>query len=127
MARKGYIRCPRCNYTNDPQVMTNEAKMYWNELVPDLQKLIQNLFKIVNKHVYGNKLTALEKSKFLYTIGGTKDKIDVIRGIKEYMHKEMYLKALPLNYLSAMIRNFSERKEITLKAERRMRGYDPPE
>ena len=44
-----------------------------------------------------------------------------------YMTQEMYKKGYTLDYLAAIIRNNAERKEITLKAERKMRGTDPPE
>jgi hypothetical protein len=106
--------------------MTTEARLYWDELKPGMQKLLNKLFNIVNRHVYGGKLSKMEKSKFLYTIGGTTDLKDVIKSITLYMNSEMYKKALPLTYLSAIIRNSSERKEITLKAERKLRGHDPP-
>ena len=77
--------------------------------------------------MYEGKLTGIEKSKFLYTVGGTADLRDVMLGIKQYVNDEMYLKAKPLSYLAAMIRNKVQNKETQLKAERRIRGYDPPE
>jgi hypothetical protein len=62
----------------------------------------------------------------MYTIGKTQDVKDIIHGINIYMSDKMYKKGFTLDYLAAIIRNNSERKSITLKAERRMRGYDPP-
>ena len=77
--------------------------------------------------MYENKLTGTEKSKFLYTVGGIADLREVIDGIKQYINDEMHLKGKPLSYLAAMIRNKVQHKETQLKAERRIRGYDPPE
>lgn len=125
--KRGYFRCPRCNYHSDPEVITTEAKMYWDELSPLFQEVISEFFKIIDKHVYENKLTGTEKSKFLYTVGGTADLREVMDGIKQYINDEMHLKGKPLSYLAAMIRNKVQHRETQLKAERRIRGYDPPE
>ena len=122
-----YIYCPRCSYTNDPKVMNREAKMYWEGFHPRLQKLIISLFKHVNKHVYGGKLTSQEKSKFIYTNGKIKDLTHLVNGITQYIDEGMGKKALPLTYLTAIIRNNNDRSKLKLKAERRLRGYDPPE
>jgi len=119
-------RCPRCNYTNDREVMTSEARLYWAELKPGMQDIIKNLFKICDKYCYGGSLNKQQKSKFIYTIGGTKDLKNVIHGINIYMSDKMYKKGFTLDYLAAIIRNNSERKEIMLKAERKTRGIDPP-
>ena len=42
------------------------------------------------------------------------------------MSGKMYKKGFTLDYLAAIIRNNSERKEIIIKAEQKMRGIDPP-
>lgn len=122
-----YWHCPRCNYSADPQRWDIEARAYFEELSPTLQTLVKELFKLCDKYVYGGRLTKRERSKFLYTVGGTSDLEDVVYGINTYIDQEMYKKALPLTYLSAIIRNRSDRKETTLNAERKLRGYDPPE
>ena len=119
-------RCPRCNYTNDPEVMTSEDRLYWAELKPGMQDIIKNLFKICDKYCYGGNLNKKQKSKFIYTVGGTRDLKNVIHGINIYMSDKMYKKGFTLDYLAAIIRNNSERKEIMLKAERKTRGIDPP-
>ena len=126
MAYHNKWRCPRCGYTADREVMTEEARLYYEELKPDIKNLIQHLFKLVNKHVYSGAMNKMDKSKFLYTIGGTKDLKDVIHGIRIYINDKMYLKGLPLTYLSAIIKNRAERKEVMLEAEKRIRGIDPP-
>lgn len=121
-----HFRCPRCNYTTDPKRWDVEAQAYFEELKPPIQQLIKKLFRLCNRYVYGGKLTQKEKSKFLYTVGGTSDLKDVVYGINTYITEKMYEKAYPLTYLSAIIRNRTDRKESTLKAERKLRGYDPP-
>ena len=60
------------------------------------------------------------------TVCGTKAFKYVIHGINIYMSDKMYKKVFTLDYLAAIIRNNSERKEIMLKAERKTRGIDPP-
>ena len=126
MSYKRYWRCKRCNYTENPEVMTQEAKLLWNELSEEVKQYITDLFELLNKEVYENKLTGLEKSKFLYTVGGT-DMRYVVQGIKQYLTEKMHKKAMPLSYLSRIILNTKERESVQLKAERRLRGYDPPE
>jgi len=106
--------------------MTSEARLYWAELKPGMQDIIKNLFKICDKYCYGGSLNKQQKSKFIYTVGGTKDLKNVIHGINIYMSDKMYKKGFTLDYLAAIIRNNSERKEIMLKAERKTRGIDPP-
>ena len=126
MSQYNKWRCPRCNYTNDTEVMTSEARLYYAELKPGMQKLILDLFKICNKYCYGGTLNKKHKSKFIYTIGATKDLKNVIHGINIYMSGKMYKKGFTLDYLAAIIRNNAERKEIMIKAERKTRGIDPP-
>ncbi len=126
MAKYSRWRCPRCGYTSDPAVMTREARQYYNELKPGIRDLIKKLFSICNRYVYDGKLNKQQRTKFMYTIGRTKDVKDIIHGINIYMSDKMYKKGFTLDYLAAIIRNNSERKSITLQAERRMRGFDPP-
>ena len=71
-------RCPRCNYTTDPEVMDSEARAYYNELKPGMKDLIKKLFSICNRHVYNGRLNKKQKSKFMYMIGGTKDLKNVL-------------------------------------------------
>lgn len=120
-------QCPRCNYTTDPERWDIEAGAYFKELKPEFQKIIKKLFNLCDKYVYNGRLNKRQRSKFLYTVGGTRDLQDVISGIHTYLDEKMYEKALPLEYLSAIIRNRSERKKSTIEAERKLRGYDPPE
>jgi hypothetical protein len=126
MPRYSRWRCPRCGYTTDPAVMSREARLYYNELKPGIKDLIKKLFNICNRYVYNGNLNKQQRTKFMYTIGKTQDVKDIIHGINIYMSDKMYKKGFTLDYLAAIIRNNSERKSITLKAERRMRGYDPP-
>ena len=63
----------------------------------------------------------------MFTIGRTKDVKDIIHGINIYLSDKMYKKGFTLDYLAAIIRNNAERKSIVLKAEKRLRGIDPPE
>lgn len=127
MAKYSKWRCARCGYTTDPAIMTAEARLYYNELKPGIKKLINSLFSICNRYTYDGKLNKKQRTKFMYTIGSTKDVKDIIHGINIYMSQEMYKKGFTLDYLAAIIRNNAERKDITLKAERKMRGIDPPE
>tara|TARA_R100000734_G_scaffold11161_1_gene8390 strand:- start:290 stop:670 length:381 start_codon:yes stop_codon:yes gene_type:complete len=119
-------QCPRCNYTTDPKRWDTEADIYFAQLKPGMQNLIKKLFRICNRYVYKGRLSKRERSKFLYTIGGTTDLKDVIYGIQMYLNDKMYKKALPLTYLSAIIRNRVQSKQSTIEAERKLRGYDPP-
>ena len=127
MAYYNKWRCPRCNYTTDPEVMDREARLYYSELKPGMKDLIKKLFNICNRHVYNGHLNKKNKSKFMYMVGGPKDLKNVIHGINIYMSDKMYKKGFTLDYLAAIIRNTAERKEIMRKAEHKMRGYDPPE
>ena len=107
--------------------MNSEARLYYNELSTGVKDLIKQLFNICNRYVYNGKLNKRQRSKFMYTIGSTKDVKDIIHGINIYMSDKMYKKGFTLDYLAAIIRNNAERKDITLKAEKRLRGIDPPE
>ena len=127
MAGYSRWRCPRCGYTTDPAVMSREARLYYNELSPGVKDLIKKLFNICNRHVYNGKLNKRQRSKFMFTIGRTKDIKDIIHGINIYLSDKMYKKGFTLDYLAAIIRNNAERKSIVLKAEKRLRGTDPPE
>tara|TARA_Y100000590_G_scaffold414070_1_gene510613 strand:+ start:26986 stop:27375 length:390 start_codon:yes stop_codon:yes gene_type:complete len=120
-------RCPRCGYTTDKAVMNREARLYYNELKPGIKDLIKKLFNICNRYVYNGRLNKQQRSKFMYTVGATKDVKDIVHGINIYMSDKMYKKGFTLDYLAAIIRNNAERKDITLKAEKRLRGIDPPE
>ena len=80
--------------------MTSEARLYWTELKPGMQDIITNLFKICDKYCYGGSLNKKQKSKFIYTIGGTKDLKNVIHGINIYMSDKMYKKGFTLDYLA---------------------------
>ena len=127
MPRYSKWRCPRCGYTTDPTVMNDEARLFYAQLKPGMQDLIKKLFNICNRYVYNGKLNKQQRSKFMYTVGATKDLKDIIHGINIYMSDKMYKKGFTLDYLAAIIRNNAERKDITLKAEKRLRGSDPPE
>ena len=120
-------RCPHCGYTTDPAIMTAEARHFYNKLKPSIKDLIKRLFSITNTYTYNGKLNKQQRSKFVYGITKISNIKDVIHGINLYMTQEMYKKGYTLDYLAAIIRNNAERKEITLKAERKMRGIDPPE
>ena len=107
--------------------MNDEARLFYAQLKPGMQDLIKKLFNICNRYVYNGKLNKQQRSKFMYTVGATKDLKDIIHGINIYMSDKMYKKGFTLDYLAAIIRNNAERKDITLKAEKRLRGSDPPE
>ena len=51
-------RCPRCNYTTDPEVMDREARLYYSELKPGMKDLIKKLFNIASK----NKIKKIDTS-----------------------------------------------------------------
>ena len=119
-------KCIACGYVDDKVEVKRKANSMLNSFPKDIVDELKNIFEQINKNIYNGKIPEEYIFRFIYAIYVCGN--DNIRsGIRTWNAYKYGKQGMSLKYLQAIIKSNYEERSSKLKAERKMRGHNPPD
>lgn len=119
-------KCPACGYQPNKQDALVETRRMFNNYPKDIQKHLKEIMKVVNLTNYHGRIPVEYKYRFLYGLSIV-DETAIRSTIQLWNSKQYGKQGKGLQYFIAIAKSTQETGAAQLKAERMMRGHNPPD